>query len=550
MGIKAKFISSLEKVFLDSDYENIKAVDNLSFFKNERISFQLLILKDDCVNHSERFSLRITPDIGGECTVREVRHVPVSFAMFPGLKNGVLRTEPGLYPDLLSPLRYGGQVSVFYNQPKCFFFTLDGDISTGRHSFTAELLKGDEAVCRAEFTLEIIDSELPKQETSFTQWFHYDALSYYYNEEIFSEKYFEILKNYVKTAVKNGINTLLTPVLTPAFDTFPGVDRLTAQLVRIEKDGNAYKFDFSLFEKFVKICRECGTERFEISPFFTQWGAAHAPKVMAYENGEYKKIFGWDTDSCSDEYRTFLRALIPALKEKMNSLGILKTALFHISDEPNKDVYEKYKAAKDGISDLLSDVRVVDALSDFEFYKSGIIDNPIPSTDHAEPFVEAGIKDLWVYYCSAQYNAVSNRFICMPSSRTRIIGIQMYKYNISGFLHWGYNFYNNCGSSDILNPYVFTDGDDWVPAGDTYSVYPAQNGTAYESLRLCVFYDALQDIRALKLAESYIGRDAVLKLIEEDLEKPLTFKDYPMSPDYILNLRKKINDAVKEKLNG
>ena len=46
------------------------------------------------------------------------------------------------------------------------------------------------------------------------------------------------------------------------------------------------------------------------------------------------------------------------------------------------------------------------------------------------------------------------------------------------------------------------------------------------------------------------GRDAVLKLIEEGLEKPLTFKDYPMSPDYILNLRKKINDAVKEKLNG
>ncbi len=549
MVVKAKFVSSLEKVFLDSDYESIKSVDKLSFFKNERVSFQLVVSFEESTNHAERFVLRTDTTLG-EYSLREVKSVPVSFAMFPGIKDGVLRTEPGLYPDVLIPLRYENSVTLLYNQLQSVFVTFDTDLAPGVHTFTAELVRGDTVYCSTSITLDIIDCELPKQETSFTQWFHYDALSYYYNEEMFSEKYFEILKNYVRTAVKNGINTLLTPVLTPAFDTIPGHDRLTAQLVRIEKDGNAYKFDFSLFEKFVKICRECGTERFEISPFFTQWGAAHAPKVMAYENGEYKKIFGWDTDSCSEEYRTFLRALIPALKEKMSSLGILKTALFHISDEPNKNVYEKYKAAKSGISDLLSDVKVVDALSDFEFYKSGIIDNPIPSIDHAEPFVDAEIDDLWVYYCSAQYSRVSNRFICMPSSRTRIIGIQMYKYNISGFLHWGYNFYNNSGSYDHVNPYLFTDGDNWVPAGDTYSVYPAQNGTAYESIRLCVFYDALQDIRALKLAESFIGRDAVLKLIEEGLEKPLTFKDYPMSPDYILNLRKKINDAVKEKLNG
>lgn len=550
MNIRAKFVSSLEKVFIDSDYDSIPSVESLSFFKNERASFQLVLHHGEYGNHAERFALRITSTVGGNYTLREVKSVPVSFPMFPNIKDGVLRTAPGLYPDVLVPLRYDGCVTLFYNQPQSVFVSFDGTLTPGVQTFTVELVRGDEVFCSASITLDIIDCELPKQETSFTQWFHYDALAYYYNEEMFSEKYFEILKNYVKTAVKNGINTLLTPVLTPAFDTVPNRERLTAQLVRVEKNGESYKFDLTLFEKFVKVCLELGVERFEISPFFTQWGAAHAPKVMAYENGEYKRIFGWETDSCSDEYRTFLRALIPVLKEKMSALGILKTAIFHISDEPNKDVSEKYKAAKSGISDLLTDVKVVDALSDFEFYKSGIIDNPIPSIDHAEPFIEADIKDLWVYYCSAQYNKVSNRFLCMPSCRNRIIGIQMYKYGVAGFLHWGYNFYNNCGSCDNINPYLFTDGDNWVPAGDTFSVYPAQDGTAYESIRLCVFYDALQDIRALKLAEGVIGRDNVLKLIEEGLETPLTFKNYPMSDDYILNLRQKINYTVKEKLNG
>lgn len=550
MGIKAKFISSLEKVFIDSELEKLPALEKLSVFKNERASFQLAILKDDCIDHAERLTLRISEPFSSCCTVNEVKNVPVTFPTFPNITEGYLRTEPGLYPDLLIPLRYRGAVSVFYNRTLSLFFKLTSPVSAGVYTVTAELLKGDEPVCSASFSLEVIDCELPNQQTSFTQWLHYDGIASYYNVEMFSDRYFEILENYIKTAVENGINTILTPVLTPPLDTFYTLERLTCQLVTIEKTPQGYTFDFSLFDRFVCLCLDCGVERFEICHLFTQWGAAHAPKVMAWENGVYKRIFGWETDSCSDEYRTFLRALLTSLKAHMAALDILENAIFHISDEPSAETAEKYSLAKSGITDILSDLTVCDALSDIDLYRRGIVDHPIPSIDHAEDFVNAGVDELWVYYCSAQYNKVSNRFIAMPSARTRILGIQLYKYNISGFLQWGYNFYNNCGSFDNINPYIFNDGDAWVPAGDTYSVYPSQDGGVYESLRLCVFYDALQDIRALKLAEKYLGREKIISLIDEAVGSPVTFREYPTDAEYILTLREKINEAVKEKLNG
>ena len=50
------------------------------------------------------------------------------------------------------------------------------------------------------------------------------------------------------------------------------------------------------------------------------------------------------------------------------------------------------------------------------------------------------LKNGWVYYCCGQGYKVSNRFIAMPAWRNRILGVQLYKYKMEVFLHWGYNF--------------------------------------------------------------------------------------------------------------
>ena len=67
------------------------------------------------------------------------------------------------------------------------------------------------------------------------------------------------------------------------------------------------------------MCLDIGVRTFEIAHLFTQWGAYHAPKIMATVDGEYKRIFGWDTDAASDEYIGFLRAFLTALIAEMKA---------------------------------------------------------------------------------------------------------------------------------------------------------------------------------------------------------------------------------------
>jgi hypothetical protein len=76
-------------------------------------------------------------------------------------------------------------------------------------------------------------------------------------------------------------------------------------------------------------------------------------------------------------------------------------------------------------------------------------------------------------------------------------------------------------------------------------VYPGEQGPI-ETLRLEVFYEALQDLRALELLESKIGRDRVVAMLEEGLDKPITFSEYPTDAAWLLDKRELINRAIAE----
>ena len=93
------------------------------------------------------------------------------------------------------------------------------------------------------------------------------------------------------------------------------------------------------------------------------------------------------------------------------------------------------------IKEVFADYTVIDAMSDYEFYKYGTVDIPIPSESKIEKFY-GKVDTLWTYYCCGQTTEyVPNRFLAMPSVRNRVIGLMFYKYDIKGFLQWGFVSY-------------------------------------------------------------------------------------------------------------
>lgn len=120
----------------------------------------------------------------------------------------------------------------------------------------------------------------------------------------------------------------------------------------------------------------------------------------------------------------------------------------------------------------------------------------------------------------------------------------MFKYDVQGFLQWGYNFWYSALSDHPIDPFTTTDGDCVWPAGDPFCVYPGKDGPI-ESLRLLVFHEGLQDQRALQQLAEKKGKAAVIALIEEGIE-PITFTQFPREETYLLKLREKVNRALCE----
>ena len=134
--------------------------------------------------------------------------------------------------------------------------------------------------------------------------------------------------------------------------------------------------------------------------------------------------------------------------------------------------------------------------------------------------------------------------MAMPSDRVRILGILLYKFDIKGFLHWGLNFYNGEVSRYNINPYVTTSGDGRFPSGDPFILYPSENG-AYGSIRGKVTFDAITDMNVCRTLEEYIGRDAVVKLIDECAGMNVDFENYPADKEYLPSLREKMIEMLK-----
>ena len=553
--MKLKTVSSLEKIFIDSALSDYPETKKVSVLRGERASFQVAFTADDDVGGSEMCSVMLSGDLAPIARVRKVKNVPVEFPAYKDrVDDNYLRLTPGLYPDILLPMTYvgddapHGKVRAVAHSPRALWIdlTVPDDCAAGDHTVTVTLTNAGGEERSADFTFDVIPAALPKQELIYTEWFHCDCLANYYRVPVWSDEHFRIIGNFARTAHENGINMLLVPVFTPPLDTEVGGERLTTQLVKVKKTHNGYVFGFDLLDRYLDLIKSCGIEYYEISHLYTQWGVYHAPKIVADVDGVEKKIFGWETDSHSHDYVAFLRAFLSAFLSHMRARGEDEKCYFHISDEPNEDHLESYKQGRDAIDDLLEGYPIMDALSNFEFYKKGLVKNPIPASDHIGPFLEANIPDLWTYYCCGQCVGVSNRLVAMPSWRNRAIGAQMYKYGIKGFLQWGYNFYNNRFSHDETEPYSDLSGEFWVPAGDTFSVYPAPDGTALESLRIVVFYEGISDMRAMKLCESLCGKDETVRVIETAYGKPITFDDCPHAADEMFRIREAINERIRK----
>lgn len=552
--------SPLEKVFPHRRPSELRPGTCISCWRGQKAGLQLVYTahggRPDMTVQQYQMEILGAP---GEVQIRSVELMPAGLVCYEHTDEHYITKFPGLFPDLLweqdpreilpLPRQYrslwltfripedtrpGVYPVTIRLRPRCHTFLPNGTLF---HDPEAE-----EQKFSLNFVLKVGKRELEERTLLNTQWFHTDCLSQYYGVPVFSGEYWRITENFIRSAAGHGVNMLLTPVFTPPLDTPVNRERPTVQLVDMTLEDGLWRFGFQKLERWAAICKKYGIRHIEIPHLFTQWGAAATPKIVAAVDGVEKKVFGWHVSAGSAEYREFLCAFLPALRGKLEELGFDRDHVwYHISDEPSEEHLDAFHTALRQTEGLLDGCRVFDALTNFTFYQKGLVPIPVVASDYIQPFFEAKVPQLWVYYCCVQGNLVPNRFFAMESARNRIMGVLMYLYDVQGFLHWGFNFYNAKFSIHTIDPFRTTDGDAGYPAGDPFLVYPGAEGEPMDSIRAEVQDDGFLDLQALRTLEKLAGREAVIDLIHSTAGMDrITFKDYPRDAAFLLTLRERV----------
>jgi hypothetical protein len=195
--------------------------------------------------------------------------------------------------------------------------------------------------------------------------------------------------------------------------------------------------------------------------------------------------------------RDIIPDLLPAFESHLRRKGWLNKTLFHIHDEPTLRNVQAWRELSAYLHRYAPDLIRMDAIETTNLFDD--IEIAVPKLDYLDAWHETYRKaaregtELWFYTVGIyQANSYPNKTIDMPVMDNRIMHWLNYKYDLSGFLHWGWNQWTE-------NPYTNVG----MHIGDGWHVYPV-NGGVLNSLRWEQMRNGLQDYEYFWMLESKI----------------------------------------------
>ena len=304
-----------------------------------------------------------------------------------------------------------------------------------------------------------------------------------------------------------------------------------------KSDGRQYRFDWKDVKRYVDLAKRCGIRFFEWTHLFQQWGCEYAIRIYKGQGVDEKLLWKPTTGAVSGTYRGFLAEFLPELKRFLDREKLLNRSFFHVSDEPHADEHlNNYKKARGLLGSLAPWMTTMDAVSEIVYGRQHVTDMPIPTIRVVRDFVEEGIP-CWTYFCCGPRGPYLNRLMDTPLSKVRMAGWLFYRFGVRGFLHWGYNYWYECQSRNLIDPFCESSGKKWPSwaYGDPFVVYPGESGPI-DSIRWEIFSASLQDYSLLQKA----GTDPNGKLLQplEDFHK------FPKDEEWWISARRAILRAA------
>ena len=502
-------VDSLNKVFQDDSPGKNHAADQAWLIpRNGHASIQFAMRSSQMVD-----ALSVTVKLAGglQAQVRSVGYVPVR-ANPPGSPaDEVVRTAPGNFPD---PLFEESPFTLAANQTHAVWITIYAPAATrpGLYKGVAIFRSASKGLARAPFEIRVARATVPaKQTLKVTNWFNLDEteLGRYYDLAGSPERYWQVLNNIARVLADHKQNVILTPVFS---------------LTEPHLDSSDMRYDFSKLDRWVETFRKAGTgEIIEGGHLIDRASGYDSPlKIPAFvvENGAVRRTTLHPEDPRAEAHlNSFLPALYAHLKEK----GWLDAYVQHVLDEahgPEPPVYLRYVNL---IRKALPGVPTIDAIDQTAGLLGDACDIWVPQLgkfDDGFEAIRAHVKkggQAWFYTCLYPQGRYLNRFIDYPLLKTRLLHWFNFRYDFTGFLHWGGNYWASdpFGNAEP----AIEDGKEVLPAGDAFITYPwREKNSIHSSIRFETMREGIEDyelLHALAATDPDTARQLARKAIPE-----------------------------------
>lgn len=359
------------------------------------------------------------------------------------------------------------------------------------------------------------------------------------------ESYWRLVTGFAKNMGEHRQNVILTPVRELTKASVGADDKLA--------------FDFSRLDRWVKVFTEggvlCPTNEGIIEGGHLangKYGATdHTSPIWVIKDG---KAVEETVSSWSKENHDFIRAYLPALQAHLEKRGWLAMYRQHVFDEPveSNPMYPSVQANAKYYIELAKILReVAPKIKTIEATHTpnlvGCVDTWVPETDYVErqlDFYKSRQKagdEVWFYICLNPHSPHLNRFIDYPLLMTRLQHWANFKYQIPGFLHWGWNCWPDEPYKCVAR---WTDlpGGFSLPPGDSHLVYPKPDGGVLDSIRSEAMLEGIQDYELLQAlaAKDAAKAQAICDQVLQD------WTHYTLEVDVFRGARKQLLEALSE----
>jgi len=522
------FVDSLIKVFpSDSPGTHELATPELWGARNQHLAVQLALRSS---KHLSSLSAEIPSieDGNGQripsATVQPVGYVVVGSHSTDTPEEEVVGETPGWYPDPLMDF----PLELKANRTYALWGTIHipANAKPGAYRGAIVISTNGRQLARAEFRLNVVEAAVPEQRTlKVTNWFSLnDKLSrQFYGLQAFSSDWWSLVENVGRVLASHRQNVVLTALM---------------DLVQARAEGTQIRYDFTNFDRWVETLQKAGVVgTIEGSHLLGRAGGYDgALQVDTFQlvDRQVKRI-SLPPDNPAVE--KFISSFLPVLNTHLEQKGWKSVYVQHILDEAHGNEPQSYARMASLVRRHLPGVATIDAV-DAAHMPQLLQENCdiwVPLLGRFDDQMELlrrrvqNGQEVWFYTCLFPRGKYLNRLMDFPLLKARLLHWLNFKLGITGFLHWGGNYWTPDPFKDTQP--VINENTELLPPGDAFIVYPDRGRkSVLSSIRLETMLQGIEDyellrlLRASKHTEAERIANSAVSSFTEYVRDPLAFR--------------------------